>query len=189
MGIQVYSNEGDCSSPRGDNSKRVKMLWFFFSNLVLKNQQAKFNNILGWREFKFLQIKGQTFFKGDIIKNKCKNGTESLKISKITWPILTRLITNHSWGKGIKVHSNGEGHRSSKGDNSDIVKLHWVFFFKETFFSRTIWSNSIKLNINYPQAKGIKFVQRRASSSSKRRLSQKCKNRVWSFKNLLLKNY
>jgi hypothetical protein len=24
-GIQVYSNEGNCPSPRGDNSKRVKI--------------------------------------------------------------------------------------------------------------------------------------------------------------------
>jgi hypothetical protein len=25
VGIQVYLNEGDCPSPRGDNSKRVKI--------------------------------------------------------------------------------------------------------------------------------------------------------------------
>jgi hypothetical protein len=29
-GIQVYSNEGDCPSPRGDDSKRVKIHWKFF---------------------------------------------------------------------------------------------------------------------------------------------------------------
>jgi hypothetical protein len=28
-GIQVCSNEGDCSSPMGDNSKRVKVHWKF----------------------------------------------------------------------------------------------------------------------------------------------------------------
>jgi hypothetical protein len=28
-GILNYSNEGDCSSPRGDNSKRVKIFWNF----------------------------------------------------------------------------------------------------------------------------------------------------------------
>jgi hypothetical protein len=28
-GIQVCSNEGDCPSPRGDNSKRVKIHWKF----------------------------------------------------------------------------------------------------------------------------------------------------------------
>jgi hypothetical protein len=36
-GILNCSNEGDCSSPRGDNHKRV-----IFKNL-LQNQQAKFN--------------------------------------------------------------------------------------------------------------------------------------------------
>jgi hypothetical protein len=30
QGIQVCSNEGDCPSPRGDNSKRVKMQRNFF---------------------------------------------------------------------------------------------------------------------------------------------------------------
>jgi hypothetical protein len=30
-GIQVYSNEGDCPSPRGDNSKRVKIHWKFLN--------------------------------------------------------------------------------------------------------------------------------------------------------------
>jgi hypothetical protein len=41
-GIHVCSNEGDCPSPRGDNSKKVK-IQKKFKNLVLQNQQAKFN--------------------------------------------------------------------------------------------------------------------------------------------------
>jgi hypothetical protein len=27
--IQVFSNEGDCPSPRGDNSKRVEIHWTY----------------------------------------------------------------------------------------------------------------------------------------------------------------
>jgi hypothetical protein len=45
-GIQVCPNEWDCPSPREDNSKRVKYIEFFKKNLVLRNQQAKFNQTL-----------------------------------------------------------------------------------------------------------------------------------------------
>jgi hypothetical protein len=41
--IQVCSNEGDRPSPRGDNSETVKIHRKFFKNLLLQNQQAKFN--------------------------------------------------------------------------------------------------------------------------------------------------
>jgi hypothetical protein len=41
--IQVCSNEGEHPSPREDNSKRVKMYWIFFKNLLLQNQLAKFS--------------------------------------------------------------------------------------------------------------------------------------------------
>jgi hypothetical protein len=40
-GMHVCANEGDCPSPRGDNSKRVKIHRFFLN--LLQNQQAKFN--------------------------------------------------------------------------------------------------------------------------------------------------
>jgi hypothetical protein len=42
-GIQVCSKEGDSPSPRGDNSERVKIQRIFLKNLLLQNQQAKFN--------------------------------------------------------------------------------------------------------------------------------------------------
>jgi hypothetical protein len=44
-GFQVCSNEGDCPSARGDNSKSVKKknTEFIKKNLLLQNQQAKFN--------------------------------------------------------------------------------------------------------------------------------------------------
>jgi hypothetical protein len=41
--IQVCSKEGDSLSSRGDNSERVKIYWKIFKNLLLQNQQAKFN--------------------------------------------------------------------------------------------------------------------------------------------------
>jgi hypothetical protein len=48
-------------------------------------------------EFKFVQIKGQVLFKGEII---VKMGWGHLKIlfSRTTGSILTRVGTNHPWG-------------------------------------------------------------------------------------------
>jgi hypothetical protein len=41
--IQVSLMEGDSPSPRGDNSKRVKIHRKFLKNFLLQNQQAKIN--------------------------------------------------------------------------------------------------------------------------------------------------
>ena len=68
-GIQVCSNEEDCSSPRGDNSKRVKIHWKFlkiFFSRTSRPNSTKLGTHHPW-EFKFLQIKGQVLFKGEII--------------------------------------------------------------------------------------------------------------------------
>jgi hypothetical protein len=50
----------------------------------------------------------------------------SFKIfSETAGPIITRLISNHPWGKGIKVCSNeGGGCPSPRGDNNKRVKVH-----------------------------------------------------------------
>jgi hypothetical protein len=60
--------------------------------------------------------------RGDNHKN-VKMGCGHLKIfSRTTWPILTRLDTNHPWVEGIQVCSN-EGHSPSpRGDNSERLK-------------------------------------------------------------------
>jgi hypothetical protein len=48
-----------------------------------------------------------------------------LKIfSRTTRPILTRLGTNHHWGKGIQDSSNEGDSPSPRGDNSKRVKIH-----------------------------------------------------------------
>jgi hypothetical protein len=50
--IQLSLKEGDSSSPRGDNSERVKIHQFFFKkNLLLQNQQAKINQT--WNKLSF----------------------------------------------------------------------------------------------------------------------------------------
>jgi hypothetical protein len=42
--------------------------------------------------------------------------------SRTTWPIVTRLGTNHPWGEGIQVCSNEGDSPSLRGDNSERVK-------------------------------------------------------------------
>jgi hypothetical protein len=55
----------------GDNSKRVKILWKIFKNLLLQNQQTNFNqtwykSFLGKREFKNCTNQGRgPFLRGD----------------------------------------------------------------------------------------------------------------------------
>jgi hypothetical protein len=71
-GIQVCSNEGDSSSPRGDYIERVKIHWnsfkIFFSRTSRPNSIKLGTQIIfGWREFKFIQIKGKVLFKEEIM--------------------------------------------------------------------------------------------------------------------------
>jgi hypothetical protein len=87
-GFQVCSNEGDCPSPRGDNSESVK-----------KTQIKKKKSSPGPAG----QIQS-TWYKlslgeGDLVCKNVKMGCGYLKIfSRTTEPILTRLSTNHPWG-------------------------------------------------------------------------------------------
>jgi hypothetical protein len=63
--------------------------------------------------------------RGDNHKN-VKMGLGHLKIifSRTSWPILTRLGTNHPWVKGIQVCSKEGDNPSPRGDNSERVKMH-----------------------------------------------------------------
>ena len=105
-GIQVCSNEGDCSSPRGNNSETVKIHWKFlkiFSRTSCPNS-IKLSTHYPW--MKEIQVcsnkRPGPFLRGDNYKN-VKLGWGYLKIffSRTTGPILTRLSINHPWGKGI----------------------------------------------------------------------------------------
>jgi hypothetical protein len=63
--------------------------------------------------------------RGDNHKN-VKMGWGHLKIffSRSTGQILTGLDTNHPWVKGIQVCSKEGNSSSSRGDNSERVKMH-----------------------------------------------------------------
>jgi hypothetical protein len=45
-------------------------------------------------------------------------------LSRTTGPILTRLGTDNPYVKGIKVCSNEGDNPSTRGDNSERVKIH-----------------------------------------------------------------
>jgi hypothetical protein len=63
--------------------------------------------------------------------------------SRTTGPILTKLGTNHSWGKGILNCSNEGDCPSPRGDNYKRVKMHSKLF--KIFLSRT--SRPISINL------------------------------------------
>jgi hypothetical protein len=82
-GVQFYSNEGEHTCPRGDNSKNTsnsspEPADQFQSNLV--------QTILGRRKVKFDDIKDQVLFKGEVITNlqvlnyliRCKYNIENI---------------------------------------------------------------------------------------------------------------
>jgi hypothetical protein len=91
--------------------------------------------------------------RGDKYRN-VKMGWGHLKIfSRTTWPILTRPGTNHAWVKGLQVCSNEGNSPYPRGDNSERVKLHCIFFFK--ILCRNSRPNSIKPSAHYPWVNGI----------------------------------
>jgi hypothetical protein len=70
-GIQVYSNEGEHPSPRGDNSKRIKMQWKFLKILFSSSPNSiklGTNNPLE-KGVQVCSNKSQFLFKGKIITN------------------------------------------------------------------------------------------------------------------------
>jgi hypothetical protein len=77
-GIQVCSNQGDNPSTMGDNSERVNFKKFF-SRTSRPNSIILDTNFPWKKEFKFVQIKGQVLFNGEIIKN-VKMGWGNFKI-------------------------------------------------------------------------------------------------------------
>ena len=94
-------------------------------------------SILGWRRFKFVQMKGPVLFQGEIIREQRKYIHKIKKIffSRTSVPISTKLCTKHPWVKGIKNSSNEGPHPFPKGENYELVKINWrnlKFFFSRT---------------------------------------------------------
>jgi hypothetical protein len=156
-GIQVCSKEGDSPSPRGDNSRRVKIHWHFLKIFFRTSRPNSIKLGTNYPWVKGIQVcsnkRSGPLQRGDNHKN-VKMGWGHLKIffSRTTEPILTRLSTKHPWVKGIQVCSKERDSPSPRGDNSERVKMHWKFL--KIFFYITSWPKSFKLGRNYPWVKG-----------------------------------
>ena len=141
MGIQVCSNDGPLSFPRGDNYKLVKIHW----QIKKSSSQEPLDNFnqtwhkasLGNRDSNCSNERPSPFFsRGDIYKI-AKTHWQILRIffPPTIDPISNKLDTNHAWVKGIQFYSN-EGHQFfPRGDYYKIVKIHW--WILKIFSSRT----------------------------------------------------
>ena len=141
---------GPISTKLGTNLLRVKGIQVC-SNEGLFSRTTGLISTFGWREFKFVQMKGSALFQGKII---AKMHWRILKIffSRTAGPISTNLSTKYPWVKGIPVYSN-EGPILFQGEI--ITKLRkYIDKFKK-IFSWTTWPISTKLNINHAWMKGI----------------------------------
>jgi hypothetical protein len=132
--IWLETGATSSSQTRDPTSGRMRFV-LFFSSLELK---AESSSELFWSPF---------------VHRPSVNFYIFAIFSRTTEPILTRLGTNHSWGKGIQVSSNDGDSLSPRGDNRERVKIHWKIL--KVFFSRTSRPNWIKLGTNYPWMKGI----------------------------------
>jgi hypothetical protein len=99
-GFQVFSNEGDRPSPRGDNSKRGKMNWkiskIFFSRTRRPNTIKLGTNYTWVKGIQVCSIKGPGPLQREDNHKNVKMGWGHLKIfSRTTGPILTRFGTDH----------------------------------------------------------------------------------------------
>jgi hypothetical protein len=127
--FQFCSNEGNCPSPRGDNSKRVDMNWNIFKIFSTTSwpNSIKLGTNYPWvKGIQVCSIKGPGLLqRGDNHKN-VKMGWGPLKIfSRTTGPILTTL---HKSSLGVYQVCSNEGDNSSlRGDYRKRIKMHWKF--------------------------------------------------------------
>ena len=80
----------------------------------------------------------------------------NLKIfsSRNTEPIWTKLGTKHPWMKGIQVCSNEGPRLFPRGDNYEIVKIHWRNW--KNLLLQNHWAN---LNQTWHKASWVKGIQ------------------------------
>ena len=118
MEIQVCLKEGPHAFPRGVNYKIAKIhweIWKYSSPEPLGQFKIYFaRSILGWREFKFVQIKWPTLFQGEIISKKW-NYIDKFK---------NLLLRNH-WANFNQRHNSFLG----EGDSS-LFKWRTIQFSK-----------------------------------------------------------
>ena len=83
-----------------------------------------------------LELKTEEIFPGCLLSIVLLsvNFSNFIVFSITTRPISTRLATQHPLVKGIQVCSNERSHPIPRGDNNQIIKLHWQHL--KIFFSQ-----------------------------------------------------
>ena len=135
------------------------------------------------------KLRASSFFQGEIITKYWKSLT-NLKIvfSRTTGLISTKFSTKHPWVKGIQVCSNEGPHPFPRGDNCEIVKIHWQYL--KIFFSRTTEPFSTKLGTKHPWMNGFQICSNEGPCSFSRGDNYKMVKIHWrNLENLLLKNH
>ena len=124
-------------------SSSLELLGQFQPNLA--------KSILGWRG----NMKGPVLLQGEINRKmrKCIDDFKKIFFSRTTRPISANLGTNHPWVKGILDYSYEGSLLFLRGDDNEIVKIHWQNF--KIFFYRTTEPISTKLSRNHPCVKGF----------------------------------
>ena len=130
------------------------VLWFLIDRISIYFESFYWpQSILGWKGFKFAQIKGHTFFKGEIIGKIVKIHLELLKtfFSRTTGPFSTKLGTKYPWVKMIQVYfcSIEESCPSQSGDNCTIVIVE---NFLKNFKSLLLQNNWVIFNQTWHKA-------------------------------------
>ena len=102
------------------------------------------------------ELKAQVRFSDRLLSiclSVCKLFTiSSSSPEPLAGPISNKLGTKHPWVKGIQVLTNEGSHPFQRGDNNEIVKIHWQNW--RVFLSRSTGPIT-KLGTKNPWVKGI----------------------------------
>ena len=131
-GIQVCSNEGPHPLPRGDKAQ----------------------SILGWRGFKFSEMKGPALFKGEIVTNSDYSLTKLKNLRQNHWANFNQTWHDASLGEGDFTLFKWRTVSFPKGEIITIItKIHKQNL--KILFSRTTDPISTNFGTKHPWVKGI----------------------------------
>ena len=149
-----------------------------------------------WRRrlFSSPELKNQVSFSDYLSSGICLSVCLSLCLSVCKlFTFLAHLNFNQTWhkaslGEGDSVCSNEGPRPFPRGDNYEIVKIHWRNW--KIFFSRTTEPISTKLGTKHPWVKWIQVCSNDGPSPFPRGDNYKnSENTLMKLKNLLLQNH
>jgi hypothetical protein len=153
-GILNCSNKGPGSLQRGDNHKNAKMGWGHFNIFFFQNHWARIDHI--YMKAFWYNVDSELFTsespgvgKGHNRENYIYKCLYWKKIfSRTSRPISIKLVTNHSWVKGILNCSNDGPSPFQRGDNHKNEVRSFINLFLQNHWARighiymqTFWYN------------------------------------------------